>query len=31
MALDLGYASTSAFSYMFRLEMGCTPSAWRRR
>ncbi len=30
-ALDLGYASTSAFSYMFRLEMGCTPSAWRRR
>lgn len=30
-ALDLGYASTSAFSYMFRREMGCPPSAWLRR
>lgn len=29
-ALDLGYASTSAFTYMFRQEMGCPPSAWRR-
>lgn len=28
-ALDLGYASTSAFTYMFRQEMGCPPSAWR--
>ncbi len=30
-ALDLGYASTSAFTYMFRQEMGCPPSAWRGR
>lgn len=30
-ALDLGYASTSAFSYMFRQEMGCPPSEWRSR
>lgn len=30
-ALDLGYASTSAFTYMFRQEMGCPPSAWRSR
>ena len=30
-ALDLGYASTSAFTYMFRQEMGCPPSAWRTR
>ncbi len=28
-ALDLGYASPSAFSYMFRQQMGCTPSEWR--
>lgn len=28
-ALDLGYASTSAFTYMFRQAMGCTPSQWR--
>jgi len=28
-ALDLGYASTSAFTYMFRREMGCPPSEWR--
>ena len=28
-ALDLGYASTSAFTYMFRQEMGCPPSGWR--
>ncbi|MDP3231111.1 MAG: helix-turn-helix transcriptional regulator [Acidovorax sp.] len=27
--LALGYASTSAFSYMFRQEMGCAPSQWR--
>ncbi|HJV50817.1 MAG TPA: helix-turn-helix transcriptional regulator [Noviherbaspirillum sp.] len=30
-ALELGYASTSAFTYMFRQEMGCTPSEWRAR
>ena len=30
-ALDLGYASTSAFTYTFRQEMGCPPSAWRTR
>ncbi|WP_376786938.1 helix-turn-helix domain-containing protein [Stutzerimonas kunmingensis] len=30
-ALDLGYASTSASTYMFRQEMGCPPTAWRRR
>lgn len=30
-ALGLGYASTSAFTYMFRREMGCTPSEWRQR
>lgn len=28
-ALRLGYASTSAFTYMFREAMGCTPSEWR--
>lgn len=27
-ALDLGYSSTSAFTYMFRKEMGCPPSEW---
>lgn len=30
-ALELGYASTSAFSYAFRKEMGCSPSQWRNR
>lgn len=30
-ALDLGYASTSAFSYMFRQAMGVSPSDWRSR
>ncbi len=30
-ALDLGYASSSAFTYMFRQEMGCSPSEWRSR
>ncbi|MEG6507696.1 helix-turn-helix transcriptional regulator [Methyloligella sp. 2.7D] len=30
-ALDLGYASTSAFSYMFRKEMGCSPTDWLKR
>lgn len=30
-ALDLGYASTSAFAYMFRQAMGCSPSEWRAR
>lgn len=28
-ALGLGYASTSAFTYMFRQAMGCSPSQWR--
>lgn len=28
-ALELGYATVSAFTYMFRQEMGCTPSQWR--
>jgi AraC-like DNA-binding protein len=28
-ALDLGYASPAAFSYMFRQAMGYTPSAWQ--
>jgi len=28
-ALELGYASTSAFTYMFRQEMGCSPTEWR--
>lgn len=28
-ALTLGYSSTSAFSYMFRKEMGRPPSEWR--
>ncbi|AOA59361.1 AraC family transcriptional regulator [Acinetobacter larvae] len=27
-ALDLGYDSPSAFSYMFKREMGCTPSQY---
>jgi AraC-like DNA-binding protein len=30
-ALDLGYASASAFIYMFRKEMGCSPLQYRRR
>lgn len=30
-ALDLGYASTSAFTYMFRKEMGCCPTEWLQR
>jgi AraC-like DNA-binding protein len=30
-ALDLGYASPSAFIYMFRREMGCSPLQYRRR
>lgn len=30
-SLDLGYATVSAFTYMFRIEMGCTPTVWRRR
>lgn len=30
-ALDLGYASTSAFTYMFRQAMGRSPSQWRNR
>lgn len=30
-ALELGYASTSAFTYMFRKEMGCSPTEWLKR
>lgn len=30
-ALALGYASTSAFTYMFHQEMGCPPSEWRKK
>lgn len=30
-ALALGYASTSAFSYMFHRETGVQPSQWRRQ
>jgi AraC-like DNA-binding protein/quercetin dioxygenase-like cupin family protein len=30
-ALDLGYASPSAFIYMFRKEMGCSPLQYRGR
>lgn len=30
-ALELGYASTSAFTYMFRQEMGCSPTEYRGR
>jgi len=30
-AFELGYASTSAFTYAFRKEMGCRPSQWRNR
>lgn len=29
-ALELGYGSTSAFVYAFRLEMGCSPQAHRK-
>ncbi|MFN4160784.1 MAG: AraC family transcriptional regulator [Stenotrophomonas sp.] len=29
-AHDLGYASASAFNYMFRVEMGVSPLQWRR-
>ncbi|WP_162814032.1 AraC family transcriptional regulator [Vibrio tetraodonis] len=29
-ALDLGYANVSAFTYMFTNEMGTTPSLWRK-
>ncbi|WP_164144387.1 helix-turn-helix domain-containing protein, partial [Serratia marcescens] len=29
-ALDLGYASTSAFSYMFRQEVGRSPREYQR-
>lgn len=28
-ALDLGYAAPAAFIYMFRREMGCSPTRWR--
>ena len=30
-AIELGYASTSAFIFMFRTETGHSPDAWRRR
>ncbi|CAN7777049.1 helix-turn-helix transcriptional regulator [Variovorax sp. LjRoot84] len=30
-ALELGYASTSAFTFMFRQEMGCSPTEWVAR
>jgi AraC-like DNA-binding protein/quercetin dioxygenase-like cupin family protein len=30
-ALELGYSTPSAFSFMFRQTMGCAPSEWRRR
>ncbi len=30
-ALELGYASPSAFAYMFRHETGFTPTEWRAR
>lgn len=30
-ALDLGYASTSAFTFMFRQEMGSPPSEWLKK
>lgn len=30
-ALKLGYASTAAFTYMFRREVGSPPSEWRER
>lgn len=29
-ALDLGYASQSAFTYMFRIETGVSPAEWQR-
>lgn len=30
-ALELGYSSPSAFTYMFRQEMGCSPTEYRGR
>lgn len=30
-ALELGYTSASAFSFMFHREIGCTPTEWRER
>jgi hypothetical protein len=30
-AFELGYSSTSAFTYMFRHEMGYPPTRWRAR
>jgi AraC-like DNA-binding protein len=29
-ALELGYSTPSAFTYMFRQRMGCAPREWRR-
>ena len=29
-ALELGYGSTSAFVYAFRIDMGCSPQAYMR-
>ncbi|HUB11802.1 MAG TPA: AraC family transcriptional regulator [Acetobacteraceae bacterium] len=28
--MELGYGSTSAFIYVFRTEMGCSPQAYMR-
>lgn len=30
-ALQLGYSTPSAFCFMFRQQMGCTPSEWQHR
>lgn len=30
-AMDLGYSSTSAFVYAFRVEIGCSPQAYMRQ
>jgi len=30
-ALDLANGTASAFTYMFRNQMGCTPTDWRKR
>jgi AraC-like DNA-binding protein len=30
-SIDLGYSSVSAFTFMFREEIGCSPSEWRNK
>ncbi|MBP9928402.1 MAG: helix-turn-helix transcriptional regulator [Rhodoferax sp.] len=30
-SIEIGYASTAAFTYMFRKEFGCSPSTYRNR